>query len=40
MCNGIDVTSLQDAGGWASPAMPLHYAERAAIANQGVKLDT
>jgi len=39
MRNGTDVKSLQDAGGWSSPAMPLRYAESAAIANQGVKLD-
>jgi hypothetical protein len=36
--NGTDVKSLQDAGGWSSPAMPVRYAESAAIANQGVKL--
>jgi integrase len=35
---GTDVKSLQDAGGWASPAMPLKYAARACIANEGVKL--
>jgi integrase len=35
---GTDIKSLQDAGGWASPAMPLRYAESAKIANQGVKL--
>lgn len=39
MRNGTDVKSLQDAGGWSSPAMALRYAESAAIANQGVKLD-
>jgi len=38
MQNGTDVKSLQDAGGWASPAMPLRYAESAKVANQGVKL--
>jgi integrase len=36
--NGTHVKDLQEAGGWASPAMPLAYAERAAIANEGVKL--
>lgn len=35
---GTDVKALQDAGGWASPAMPLRYAESATIANRGVKL--
>ncbi len=37
--NGTDIKSLQDAGGWSSPAMPLRYAESASIANKGVKLD-
>jgi integrase len=36
--NGTDIKSLQDAGGWSSPAMPLRYAESAKIANSGVKL--
>lgn len=36
--NGTDIKSLQDAGGWNSPAMPLRYAESAQIANTGVKL--
>jgi integrase len=36
--NGTDIKSLQDAGGWNSPAMPLRYAESASIANSGVKL--
>jgi integrase len=36
--NGTDTKSLQDAGGWNSPAMPLRYAESAKIANTGVKL--
>lgn len=36
--NGTDIKSLQDAGGWSSPAMPLRYAERSKIANSGVKL--
>ncbi len=33
-----DVKSLQDAGGWSSPAMPLRYIASSEIANQGVKL--
>jgi len=33
-----DIKSLQQAGGWSSPAMPLRYADDAAIANEGVKL--
>jgi len=37
--NGTPIDRLQDAGGWASPAMPLRYVETAKIANQGVKLD-
>ena len=36
--NGTDIKSLQDAGGWTSPAMPLRYAASAAIANEGVRL--
>lgn len=35
---GTDIKSLQEAGGWASPAMPLRYVEAASIANNGVKL--
>jgi len=35
---GTDVRSLQDAGGWSNPIMPLRYAEASKIANQGVKL--
>lgn len=35
---GTDTKSLQDAGGWSSPAMPLRYAASNHIANQGVKL--
>lgn len=38
MRNGTDVKSLQVAGGWKSPYMPLRYAEATSIANQGVKL--
>ena len=37
--NGTPIKALQDAGGWASPAMPLRYAESAEIANEGVKLE-
>ena len=36
--NGTPLDRLQDAGGWASPAMPLRYVETAKIANQGVLL--
>ena len=36
--NGTPVDRLQDAGGWASPAIPLLYIERARVANQGVIL--
>ena len=36
--SGTPLDRLQDAGGWASPAMPLRYVEEAAIANQGVLL--
>jgi integrase len=35
---GTDIKSLQDAGGWATPTMPLRYAESQKIANAGVKL--
>lgn len=35
---GTDIKSLQDAGGWSSPAMPLRYAASAKVANAGVKL--
>lgn len=38
MRNGTSVDRLQDAGGWSSPAMPLHYAKSAGIANRGVKI--
>ncbi|MCX6032100.1 MAG: tyrosine-type recombinase/integrase [Chloroflexi bacterium] len=37
--NGTPVDRLQDAGGWASPAMPLRYVAAAQIANEGVRLD-
>lgn len=36
--NGTPIDRLQDAGGWASVAMPMRYVERAKIANDGVKL--
>ena len=36
---GTPIDRLQDAGGWASPAMPLRYVKAAAIANEGVKLE-
>ena len=36
--SGTPLDRLQDAGGWASPAMPLRYVETAKIANQGVLL--
>ena len=35
---GTDIKSLQDAGGWKSPAMPLRYVESQAVANRGVRL--
>lgn len=35
---GTDIKSLQDAGGWKSPAMPLRYVESQAVANKGVRL--
>lgn len=34
-----DPFALQEAGGWASLAMPRRYVEAAAIANEGIKLD-
>lgn len=36
--NGTPLDRLQDAGGWASLAMPARYIEAARIANQGVRL--
>jgi integrase len=36
--SGTDLLSLQEAGGWASLAMPRRYVEAAAVANDGVKL--
>jgi integrase len=38
VASGTDIKSLQDAGGWTSPAMPLRYVTSAEIANEGVKL--
>ncbi|HUX23646.1 MAG TPA: site-specific integrase [Burkholderiales bacterium] len=35
---GTPIDCLMDGGGWASYAMPLHYIERARIANEGVQL--
>ena len=35
---GTDLKSLQDAGGWKSPAMPMRYVESQAVANKGVHL--
>jgi integrase len=35
---GTDLKSLQDAGGWKSPAMPMRYVESQAVANKGVRL--
>ena len=37
--NGTPMDRLQDAGGWASLAMPARYIEAAKIANDGVKLE-
>ena len=36
--SGTPVRDLQEAGGWASPNMPLRYAAAAAIANERVRL--
>jgi integrase len=38
MRNKTSVDRLQEAGGWASPIMPLRYANKAKIANEGVNL--
>ena len=35
---GTPIDRLKDAGGWKSVTMPLHYIERAKIANDGVML--
>ena len=37
--NGTPIDRLQQAGGWASVAMPLRYIEAAEIANEGVRLE-
>lgn len=37
--NGTTLERLQDAGGWASLAMPGRYIQAAKIANQGVRLE-
>jgi integrase len=37
--SGTPIDRLQDAGGWASPAMPLRYVEAAKVANDGVILE-
>jgi integrase len=34
--NGTPVKNLQEAGGWNSPVMPLHYIEAEQVANDGV----
>ncbi|MBN1975952.1 MAG: site-specific integrase [Anaerolineae bacterium] len=36
--NGTALDRLQDAGGWASLAMPARYVEAARVANEGVRL--
>jgi integrase len=36
--NGTPLKNLQEAGGWNSPAMPLHYIEAEQVANEGVIL--
>ena len=36
--NKPDLKSLQQAGGWSSPAMPMRYIASSQIANAGVKL--
>ena len=36
--SGTPIDQRQDAGGWASPSMPLRYVEAARIANEGVRL--
>jgi integrase len=32
----VSIKQLQKAGGWASPAMPLHYAQASEVANEGM----
>jgi len=36
--NHTPLDRLMDAGGWASPAMPMRYIQRAKVANEGVRL--
>jgi integrase len=36
--SGTPIRDLQEAGGWASPAMPLRYAQAATVANERVNL--
>lgn len=36
--NETDIKSLMEAGGWKTPAMPLHYIADSKVANEGVKL--
>jgi len=36
--SGADLRAVQEAGGWASAAMPLRYAQANAIANEGIRL--
>jgi integrase len=36
--SGTPLKNLQEAGGWNSPAMPLHYIEAEQVANEGVIL--
>lgn len=33
---GVNVKALQQAGGWSSPTMPLHYVQESEIANEGL----
>ncbi len=33
---GVNIKALQQAGGWSSPAMPLHYVQESEIANEGL----
>lgn len=36
--NKNDLKTLQEAGGWSSPHMPLEYVQAAAIANEGLNI--
>ncbi len=36
---GTPIDRLMDAGGWASPTMPLRYIKASQIANEGVRLE-